>query len=120
MALRRGLATVNRDVAQWCGVRYGTRIEVITQKEHDMSLFKKFFQQQKLAASLKAEAWNEGREAGVKETAKKIWPALHALRQAHATLGELAKNPAFADDAPEFNEGGIGYEARRAIERFLP
>ena len=26
-------------------------------------------------------------------------------------LRELSRHPAFADDAPEFNEGGIGYNA---------
>ena len=35
------------------------------------------------------------------------------------TLLELARHPAFADDAPEFNRGGGGYDAIRAIEKAL-
>jgi len=35
------------------------------------------------------------------------------------TLQTLAANPAFADDAPEFNEGGCGYEAIQAIQAQL-
>jgi hypothetical protein len=34
-----------------------------------------------------------------------------ALRAASKALVELAKHPAFEGDAPEFNQGGIGYEA---------
>lgn len=44
---------------------------------------------------------------------------LAALRQAYDALGILSEDPAFADDAPEFNRGGVGYEARRAIERII-
>ena len=35
------------------------------------------------------------------------------------TLQVLSRNPAFADDAPEFNEGGCGYEAIQAIQAQL-
>lgn len=34
-----------------------------------------------------------------------------ALTACWEALRELAKHPAFEDDAPEFNEGGVGYEA---------
>lgn len=34
-----------------------------------------------------------------------------ALRATLSALQELASNPAFSDDAPEFNAGGVGYEA---------
>ncbi len=45
--------------------------------------------------------------------------AIRTLRQAYDTLGILSEHPAFADDAVEFNRGGVGYEARRAIERVI-
>jgi hypothetical protein len=35
------------------------------------------------------------------------------------TLRELAQNPAFEDDAPEFNEGGVGHEACRKLSERL-
>lgn len=43
---------------------------------------------------------------------------LAALKQCREALLHLCHNcPAFEDDAPEFNEGGIGYEAcGKAIE----
>ena len=34
-------------------------------------------------------------------------------------LIELSRNPAFEDDAPEFNEGGIGHEACRLLREEL-
>ena len=36
---------------------------------------------------------------------------LAALKQCREALLHICHNSAFADDAPEFNEGGIGYEA---------
>lgn len=36
---------------------------------------------------------------------------LAALKQCREALLDICHNPAFADDAPEFNKGGIGYEA---------
>jgi hypothetical protein len=41
------------------------------------------------------------------------------LREAREVLQELAFNPAYAGDAPEFNEGGIGYEMCRKIQEQL-
>ena len=44
-----------------------------------------------------------------------------ALKDALDALHHCAENPAFEDEAPEFNEGGIGREAcqkaRRALAR---
>ena len=36
---------------------------------------------------------------------------LAALKQCREALLQICHNSAFADDAPEFNEGGVGYEA---------
>ena len=33
------------------------------------------------------------------------------------TLKTLAQHPAFADAAPEFNEGGIGYETLKELRK---
>jgi hypothetical protein len=44
---------------------------------------------------------------------------LNALSVAYDALGELAGHSAFEDDAPEFNEGGCGYEARRLLRQVL-
>ena len=44
---------------------------------------------------------------------------ISTLVLARDTLDELARHPAFADDAPEFNAGGIGYETIRAIGKAL-
>ena len=41
------------------------------------------------------------------------------LQETLDTLGELANHRAFEDDAPEFNEGGIGYEACRKLREML-
>jgi len=41
------------------------------------------------------------------------------LQVALDALRELAHNPAFEDDAPEFNEGGIGHEACRLLSEEL-
>jgi hypothetical protein len=42
---------------------------------------------------------------------------LSALKQCREALLALSEDPAFEDDAPEFNKGGVGYEACRvAIE----
>ena len=40
---------------------------------------------------------------------------LAAAEAARLTLAELAQHPAFAGDAPEFNKGGIGYEAGQKL-----
>jgi len=40
---------------------------------------------------------------------------LAACEQAKEALRQLCYHPAFAGDAPQFNEGGIGYEASQAI-----
>lgn len=45
--------------------------------------------------------------------------AYDVLRTVHANLRELAEHPAFAGDAPEFNQGGIGYESCRLIEEVM-
>lgn len=50
---------------------------------------------------------------------KTISTERQALVQCFETLKELAKHPAFEDDAPEFNEGGIGYEACEAAREAL-
>jgi hypothetical protein len=42
-----------------------------------------------------------------------------SLVLASDTFRELAEHPAFADNAPEFNEGGCGYEAHRAVEKAI-
>lgn len=44
---------------------------------------------------------------------------LAALNQAKLALWELSDHPAFADQAPEFNEGGVGYEALKVIREAL-
>lgn len=44
---------------------------------------------------------------------------LAAARQAREALIELAHHPAFEDNAPEFNEGGVGWEATAALRRVL-
>ncbi len=36
---------------------------------------------------------------------------VEALRVCQGALHDLSEHPAFADDAPEFNRGGIGYVA---------
>jgi hypothetical protein len=64
----------------------------------------------------KVRSWDE-----VDANAKLIAAApelLAALKQCREALLHLCHNcPAFEDDAPEFNEGGIGYEAcGKAIE----
>lgn len=41
------------------------------------------------------------------------------LGQAYQALRLLAAHPAFENDAPEFNEGGIGYEACQACRTAL-
>jgi len=52
---------------------------------------------------------------GLRRTNKELLAALKQCRQ--ALLHICHECPAFADDAPEFNEGGIGYEAcGKAIE----
>lgn len=40
---------------------------------------------------------------------------LAALRTAASTLRTLSEHSAFSDDAPEFNEGGEGYEAMQIV-----
>ena len=43
-----------------------------------------------------------------------------ALEVAYATLRELSEHPAFANhSAPEFNSGGVGYEALIRIENAM-
>ena len=42
---------------------------------------------------------------------------LDAIHIARDALRELSQHPEFADNAAEFNEGGIGYEACRALDR---
>lgn len=44
------------------------------------------------------------------ELVRKINMAIDALKT-------LAEHPAFADDAPEFNEGGIGYETLKELRK---
>lgn len=46
-------------------------------------------------------------------------PTHAALLAAHEALCVLAEHPAFADSAPEFNEGGIGYEAIQTLKQAL-
>ena len=41
------------------------------------------------------------------------------LHETLEALIELSRHPAFEDDAPEFNEGGIGHEACRKLREFL-
>ena len=40
---------------------------------------------------------------------------LEVLEIAREALLDLCHHSAFEDDAPEFNEGGVGYEALKAI-----
>ena len=42
-----------------------------------------------------------------------------AASYAASALKSLASNPAFSDGAPEFNEGGIGYEACQELQRAI-
>lgn len=42
-----------------------------------------------------------------------------ALLEAHAALYELSNHISFEGDAPEFNEGGVGYEASQNINAAL-
>lgn len=42
-----------------------------------------------------------------------------ALRQAKEAFSDLACHMAFADNAPEFNEGGVGYEANHVARSVL-
>lgn len=42
-----------------------------------------------------------------------------SMIQAHEALRTLAYHPEFGDDAPEFNEGGVGYEALEILYRQL-
>ncbi len=44
---------------------------------------------------------------------------LEAVSQAFDVLGQLAEHCAFEDDAPEFNEGGTGYEARQVLRKVI-
>ena len=44
---------------------------------------------------------------------------LTAIQRALDALQELAEHPAFADDAPEYNEGGIGYETCDTLRSVL-
>ena len=53
-------------------------------------------------------------EIAVKET-----EIMEALAQCKRALSELAYHPAFEGNAPEFNEGGIGYEANQKARRVL-
>lgn len=41
------------------------------------------------------------------------------LKETLEVLRELANHPAFEDDAPEFNEGGIGHEMCRKLQEQL-
>ena len=45
--------------------------------------------------------------------------ALRLLQDTLDALIELSRHPAFEDDAPEFNEGGIGHEACRKLREAL-
>lgn len=44
---------------------------------------------------------------------------MEELENCALVLSDLAKHPAFADDAPEFNAGGIGYETKKSIRALL-
>ena len=44
---------------------------------------------------------------------------LSALEFAADTLQTLCNHPAFADDAPEFNEGGVGYIAFKLVREAI-
>lgn len=46
-------------------------------------------------------------------------PERDALRVAAEALATLAAHPAFEDDAPEFNVGGVGYEALKTIRAVI-
>ena len=41
------------------------------------------------------------------------------LKDCKSTLSELAQNPAFEGDAPEFNEGGYAYRTCEELRRVL-
>jgi hypothetical protein len=45
--------------------------------------------------------------------------ALRLLQDTLDALQELSQHPAFADDAPEFNEGGVGYETCRNLREAI-
>lgn len=44
---------------------------------------------------------------------------LQACQQARDAMMELCEHSAFADTAPEFNEGGVGYEASESLKAAL-
>jgi len=44
---------------------------------------------------------------------------LIACGLAYDALLDLSDHPAFADDAPEFNKGGVGYEACTVLRKVL-
>lgn len=50
------------------------------------------------------------------DTNPKLLEALHTCATA---LADLAGHPAFADDAEEFNEGGVGYIASHATRNAI-
>jgi hypothetical protein len=69
------------------------------------------------------EPWSEDAPEKAKANARFILRAckshkklLAACWDARLALSDLAKHPAFADDEPEFNEGGIGYEAKHRLD----
>lgn len=50
---------------------------------------------------------------------EKLKRMLDTLFVCYHALQELARHEAFADDAPEFNMGGIGYEACEAFQELI-
>ena len=58
---------------------------------------------------------NEKKQGGI----SRILELQFALLKAKEALRELSKHPAFSDNAPEFNKGGVGYEAIRIIDRTI-
>jgi hypothetical protein len=50
---------------------------------------------------------------------KDIASLVSSLQVAQTALAHLAAHPAFEGDAPEFNEGGIGYVASKVIKDAL-
>ena len=44
---------------------------------------------------------------------------INVLREASACFNHLSQHRAFANDAPAFNEGGIGYETSKMVRNLI-
>lgn len=80
------------------------------------------------SGSPRSVAYDWGRNVGeIDATGPRHWMAMMRLAPEMAkilldcslALSELSKHPAFADDAPEFNKGGIGYKTNKQVRALL-